>query len=116
MRGFFIRWFLNTLALWMVSQIYPGISFRPGAGFGDVLLAGLALGLANALVRPILLFLTFPLNLLTLGLFTFVINALILYLVAALTALEVRGFLDALIGAFLLALVSFGLSLMVGER
>ncbi len=116
MRGFLIRWALNTIALWVVSQIYPGVSFRVGAGLMDFLLAGLVLGLANALVRPILLLITLPLNLLTLGLFTLVINALILYLVAALTALDVRGFLAALIGAVLLSVVSFGLSLLVRER
>lgn len=116
MRGFLIRWALNTVALWVVSQIYPGVSFRAGAGLMDFLLAGLVLGLANALVRPILLLITLPLNFLTLGLFTLVVNALILYLVAALTALDVRGFPAALIGAVLLSVVSFGLSLLVREK
>ncbi|MFN3930034.1 MAG: phage holin family protein [Thermoflexus sp.] len=116
MRHFLTRWALNTIALWVVSQLYPGVSFRAGAGLGDFLLAGLVLGLANALIRPILLLITLPLNLLTLGLFTFVVNAFILYLVAALTALDVHGFLAALIGAVLLSIVSFGLSLLVRER
>ncbi|WP_376792314.1 phage holin family protein [Thermoflexus sp.] len=116
MRHFLMRWALNTIALWVVSQLYPGVSFRAGAGLGDFLLAGLVLGLANALVRPILLLITLPLNFITLGLFTFVVNAIILYLVAALTALNVHGFLAALIGAILLSIVSFGLSLLVRER
>jgi len=90
MQRFLIRWALNSVALWVVSRIYPGVSFRPDAGLEGILLAGLVLGLANALIRPLLLFFTFPLNLLTLGLFTFVVNALILYLVAALTPLEVE--------------------------
>jgi putative membrane protein len=116
MQRFLIRWALNSVALWVVSRIYPGVSFRPDAGLEGILLAGLVLGLANALIRPLLLFFTFPLNLLTLGLFTFVVNAIILYLVAALTPLEVSGFLQALIGAILLSIVSFGLSLLVRER
>ncbi|MCS7251880.1 MAG: phage holin family protein [Anaerolineae bacterium] len=116
MRSFLIRWVLNTIALWLVSQLYDGVSFRAGAGLSDLLLAGLVLGLANALIRPILLFITLPLTLLTLGLFTFIVNAVILYLVAALTALEVRGFLAALIGAVLLSIVSFGLSLLVRDK
>ncbi|WP_448594044.1 phage holin family protein [Thermoflexus hugenholtzii] len=116
MQRFLIRWALNSVALWVVSQIYPGVSFRPDAGLEGILLAGLVLGLANALIRPLLLFFTFPLNLLTLGLFTFVVNAVILYLVAALTPLEVGGFLQALIGAVLLSIVSFGLTLLVREK
>jgi len=100
----------------VISRIYPGVSFQPDAGLEGILLAGLVLGLANALIRPLLLFLTFPLNLLTLGLFTFVVNAFILYLVAVLTPLEVSGFLQALIGAVLLSIISFGLSLLVRER
>jgi len=116
MRHFLMRWILNTIALWVVSRIYPGVSFRAGSGLTDFLLAGLVFGLANALIRPILLFITLPLNLLTLGLFTFVVNAVILYLVAALTPLEVHGFLAALIGAVLLSIVSFGLSLLVREN
>jgi len=115
MRHFLVRWALNTIALWVVSQIYGGVSFRAGAGLADFLLAGLVLGLANALIRPVLLFITLPLNLLTLGLFTFVVNAVILYLVAALTPLEVHGPFAALVGAVLLSIVSFGLSLLVRE-
>lgn len=115
MRRFLLRWLLNTIALWVVSQIYPGVSFRAGSGLEDFLLAGLVLGLANALIRPLLLLLTLPLNLLTLGLFTFVVNAFILYLVAALTPLEVHGLGAALVGAVLLAVVSFGLSLLMKD-
>ncbi len=115
MRGFLIRWLLNTLALWVLSEIYPGVDFAPGAGLGDYLLAGLLLGLANALIRPVLLLLTLPLNVLTLGLFTLVINALMLLLVAAFTALEVHGFLAAVVGALLLSIISFALNLLSNE-
>jgi len=112
MRSFFIRWLLNTLALWVVAQLYGGVNFAAGSGLADYLVAGLVLGLANALVRPLLLLLTLPVNLLTLGLFTLVVNALVLLLVAQATALEVRGFSGAFWGALLLSIVSWVLDVV----
>ncbi|MGQ9510886.1 MAG: phage holin family protein [Thermaceae bacterium] len=103
---------LNTLALWILTLVYPGIYFREGSGLLDYLVAGAILGLANALLRPLLLLLTLPLNLLTLGLFTLVVNGVVLFLVAEATALEVKGFAAALVGAILLSLISFGLNLL----
>ena len=73
-------------------------------------MAGAIWGLANALIRPVLLLLALPLNLLTLGLFTLVVNGVILYLVAQVTALEVQSFPSALVGAILLSLVSLALN------
>ncbi len=117
MRRLLARWVLNAIALWAVSLVYGGLGFAPGSGLLDYLVAGAVLGLANALVRPVLLFLTLPLNLLTLGLFTWVVNALVLLLVAAVTPLEVQGFLGALVGSILLALVSLVLdALLSGSR
>lgn len=110
MRGLLARLLLNTLALWVVSLVYPGVSFAREAGLLDYLVAGAVWGLANALLRPILLFLTLPLNLMTLGLFTLVVNGTVLYLVARVTALQVSGFGEALIGALILSLVSLLLS------
>ncbi|WP_243028815.1 phage holin family protein [Thermus albus] len=115
MRGLLARLLLNTLALWVVSLVYPGVSFTPGAGLLDYLVAGAIWGLANALLRPILLFLTLPLNLLTLGLFTLVVNGIVLYLVAQATALEVHGFTGALIGALILSLVSLFLTWLLRD-
>jgi putative membrane protein len=110
MHGLFLfllaRLVFNTLALWLVSLLYSGVRFAPGAGLADYLVAGATLGLANTLIRPVLLLLALPLNLLTLGLFTLVVNGVILYLVAQVTALEVQSFSSALIGAILLSLVS----------
>jgi putative membrane protein len=81
-----------------------------GSGLADYLVAGAIWGLANALIRPVLLLLALPLNLLTLGLFTLVVNGVILYLVAQVTALEVQSFPSALVGAILLSLVSLALN------
>jgi putative membrane protein len=110
MRGLLARLVLNTLALWLVSLLYPGVKFTPGAGLADYLVAGAIWGLANAMIRPVLLLLALPLNLLTLGLFTLVVNGVNLYLVAQVTALEVQSFPSALIGATLLSLVSLALN------
>lgn len=114
MPGLAIRWVLNAFALWVVSEIVPGI-YAEGVlvTFG----AALVLGILNALVRPILLLLTLPINLLTLGLFTFVVNALMLEL----TGWLVRGFVvdsfgSALFAALLLSAVSFVLNAFVGDR
>ncbi|GEM82947.1 phage holin family protein [Meiothermus hypogaeus] len=114
MRDLLLRLVLNTLTLWIVTQLYGGIYFARGSGLGDYLLAGLIFGLANALLKPILLLLTLPFNILTLGLFTLVVNAVILIIVASLTPLDVRGFGGALIGALLLSVISFGLNLLIG--
>lgn len=116
MRGFLLRLLLNSVALWIVAQLYSGVFFAPGSGLLDYLVAVLILGLANALIRPILLLLTLPLNLVTLGLFTLVVNAVVLVLVASFTNLEVRGFGGAFIGAIILAIVSYLLNTLVGDR
>ncbi len=90
------RWFLNALALLFVAYVVPGIRVD---GIYAALITALVLGVMNALVRPILLLLTLPINLVTLGLFTFVINALMLWLVSTM----VKGFSVASFGAALLA-------------
>jgi len=116
MPALFLRWLLNTVALWAVSELYSGVWFAEGSTLLDYLVAGLLLGLANALIRPLLLLLTLPLNLLTLGLFTLAVNAFVLWLVAWATALEVEGFWGAFWGALLLSIVSFVLNLLIKEN
>jgi putative membrane protein len=98
------RWVLNAAALLLVAYLYPGVSV---ASFFAAAIAALVLGLVNALVRPILVILTFPVTLLTLGLFLFVINALLFWLVAELVpGFNVNGFLAALIGSILYSLIT----------
>jgi putative membrane protein len=114
MPGFFLRWALNAFALWVVSTIVPGIH---AAGMFATFVAALVLGILNALLRPVLLVLTLPLNLLTLGLFTFLINALMLELTGAMVkGFTVDGFGSAILGALLLSLVSFALNVLVYDR
>lgn len=111
--GFLIRWLVNALALYLVTRVYEGVSFVPGADVGSILIAALVLGMVNALIRPVLLLLSLPVNMLTLGLFTLVVNGVVLWLVANVTALNVSGFGAAVIGAVVLAVVSWVLDRIV---
>jgi putative membrane protein len=114
MPGLLLRWALNAFALWVVSVIVPGIH---ADGIAATFVAALVLGILNALVRPIVLLLTLPINLLTLGLFTFVINALMLEMTSGLVrGFTVDNFGSALICALLLSLVSFVLNVFVNEH
>ena len=97
-----VRWLLLAAALLLVANIYPGVVVT---SFGSALIAALVLGLLNALLRPILVLLTLPVTVLTLGLFLFVINALMFYFAAQLLeGLNVTGFVAALIGSLLYSL------------
>ena len=94
-----IRWFLLAAALLLVAHLYPGVVV---SSFRSALLAALVLGLFNALLRPILVLLTLPVTLLTLGLFLFVINALMFWWAASLLdGFQVRDFSAALLGSLL---------------
>ena len=94
-----VRWLLLAAALLLVAQLYPGVAV---ASFGSALIAALVLGLLNTLLRPILVLLTLPVTVLTLGLFLFVINALMFYFAASiLQGFSVSGFGAALIGSLL---------------
>jgi putative membrane protein len=111
--GFLIRLLVNALALYLVTRVYAGVTFGPGADVLSILLAALVLGIVNALIRPVLLLLSLPVNLLTLGLFTLVVNGVVLWLVAGLTALNVAGFGAAIVGALILTVVSWVLDAAV---
>ncbi len=97
-----VRWMLLAAALLLVAHLYAGVSV---ASFGSALIAALVLGLFNTLVRPLLVLLTLPVTLLTLGLFLFVINALMFWAAASvLDGFHVAGFGAALIGSLLYSL------------
>ena len=98
------RWIVNSAALLAVASIYPGVHVE---SFFAAAVAALALGLVNAIVRPILVILTLPVTLLTLGLFIFVINALLFWLVAEIVqGFAVTGFIGALVGSILYSLIT----------
>jgi putative membrane protein len=112
--GFLVRALVNGLAIWLATEIVPGIEARSAT---TVLAAALVLGVINAIVRPILLVLTLPLTLVTLGLFLFVLNALCLWLTAAIVpGLEVRGFWPAFWGALLVSALSWAVNGFVSDR
>ena len=97
-----IRWLLLAAALLLVANLYPGVQV---ASFTSAMIAALVLGLLNALLRPILVLLTLPVTVLTLGLFLFVINALMFYFAASLLdGFNVNGFVAALVGSLLYSL------------
>lgn len=102
---FLLRLLLNGVAVFLAAQFIPGITV---AGPGAALVAGIVLGLVNAIIRPLLIFFTLPLTLLTLGLFIFVVNAICLALAAWLVpGFTLSGFGAAFIGALAISVVSW---------
>jgi putative membrane protein len=101
-------WLINAVALMAVAYLLPGITV---ADFVTALVAALVLGLVNAVIRPILIFLTLPATLLTLGLFIFVINGLLFWFVGSfIEGFRVAGFWWGMIGAIVYSIVSWALS------
>jgi len=112
--GFLIRVFANALAILAAAYILPGIEVSGGL---VVLAAGLVLAIINAVVRPVLIFLTLPFTLVTLGLFLFVLNAFCLWLTSWLVkGFEVHGFWPAVFGAMLVSVVSWLLNAFLNDR
>lgn len=115
----FWRLLINAAALWAATRIVPGISFD-----GDwrlLFVVALIFGVLNAAVRPVLWFMTLPLLIVTLGLFTFVLNAVMLWLTGAISdrlglGFHVAGFGAAFLGALVVSIVSFMLSLFVASE
>lgn len=125
MRGAFIRFVLNVAGLVLAIRLVPGINFQ--GEWWQLLIIALIFGIVNALIQPLLTGLTCLINLLTLGLFTFVINALMLLLTAWIAsqlnlAFSIEGrsdldrFISALLGAIVISVFSFVLSLFVHEK
>lgn len=105
MRGFLIRGLVTALGLWVASALLPGVH---STGFLAILGAGLLLGLVNAIVRPLIIILTLPVTILTLGFFILVINAAMVGLVAKmLNGFSVDGFGWAIITAIIVTIVSW---------
>src|SRR5689334_13144535 len=105
MAGFLIRLLITALGLWIAQAVIPGMKF---ADSGTLILAALLLGIVNAVVRPLVVLLTLPITVLSLGLFLLVINALMLSLVAALLeGFVLRGFFSALFGALVVSITSW---------
>ena len=109
---FIVFWGVNTLSLWVADDLFEGLSF---ASARALFIAGLMLGIVNAVVKPLLIILTLPLSVVTLGFFVLVINALMLLLVAWLVpGLTVTGFWDGFFAALFVSLFSLVVNALLG--
>ena len=114
MKGIIIRWLIQTLAIVLTAYLLEGIRVMD---FTSALLAAAFLGVLNAFFRPILIILTLPINILSLGLFTFIINALLLMMVSGVVSgFEVRGFWSAVFGSLIISIVSWLLSSFISDK
>ena len=106
-----LAWLINALALLALPYVVPSVQVN---GVGTALVAALVLGLVNTLVRPVLVLLTLPVTVLTLGLFIFVLNGLLFWIVANFVdGFHVAGFWSAMLGAIVYAIISWAASLLV---
>ncbi len=114
MNGLFIRWLTSSGAIILTSYMLDGIHV---AGFFAAFLAAAVLGILNALFRPIALLITLPINILTLGFFTFVINALMLKMASGvISGFDVDGFWSAILGSLMISAISWLLNSFVDRR
>lgn len=114
MRGIALRWLTLTGAILLASYLLRGIHV---SGFLSALGAAAALGIFNAIFRPIALILTLPINILTFGLFTFIINALMLKMASGvISGFDVIGFWPAIFGSLIISLTSFALNSLIAEN
>ena len=114
MNGILIRWLTLTVAIVFTSYLLDGIHI---SGFFSALLAAAMLGILNAFFRPLALLLTLPINIMSLGFFTFVINALMLKMASAvITGFDVNGFWTAVFGSLLISVISWLLNSFINDR
>ena len=109
-----VVWLINTVALILVAYLLPGVNVTT---FGAALAAALVLGLVNAVIRPILILLTLPVTILTLGLFIFVVNGLLFWFVGSfIQGFQVAGFWWGVLGAIVYSLISWLLTALILHR
>lgn len=118
MRGLFIRWIISAIALYLTYLLAKALDIGIIVTGPGALLAVVVLAIVNALIRPLVIVLTLPLNCLTLGLFTIVINALMFWIVGSgwLPGFEVKGFLAALFGSVVMGIIVGIASRWTGKR
>lgn len=108
-----LLWLTSSIVLFLTAKLVPGFTIK---SFPKAMLAALVVGFLNALVKPVLIFLTLPINILTFGLFTFVVNAVILRLAAGiLKGFDIKGWSAALIGAVMMAIINMVFLLVFGN-
>jgi putative membrane protein len=110
---FLLHWGITSLSLWVASYVFSGIRF---ADVSALVIAALLLGFANAIVRPLLIVLTLPLTVLTLGFFLLVVNALMLLLVSALVnGFSIASFWTAFFASIFISILSFAIGAVLGS-
>jgi len=119
MTSFIVRLLINAIALAVTINIVPGISFN--GGYGSLFGLALIFGIVNAVIKPIFSFLTCGFYILTLGLFTFIANAIMLYFTSAIASafgidFVLENLWTAVVGALVISIISFILSMMFGEK
>jgi len=111
---FILRWLINTVSLILITYLVPGISV---ASFYTALIAALFLGIVNAVIRPVLIILTLPINILTLGLFTLIINALMFWFVSSFVkGFDIIGFWPAFWAALIYWLITLFTNSLISEE
>jgi len=114
MNGILVRWLISTVSILITAYLMDGIHV---SGFFTALFAAAILGILNAFFRPLMFIITLPITVITLGLFTFVINAVLLMMVAAvISGFDIAGFWSALFGSLLISLVSWLITSFINER
>lgn len=109
-----IKWFIMALSVMVASYIIPGVNVK---GFFTAMWVALFIGIVNVLVKPFLIFITLPINILTLGLFTFVINALLIMLASSvIKGFDVKGFWIAMIFSVVLSVINFIFGHVLGAK
>lgn len=116
--SFILGLLVNAAALWVAVRLVPGIT-HTGSGWSLIGVA-LVFGILNTIVRPVLVFLSFPVLVLTLGLFTLILNAFLLWLTSSVSnalglGFQVHGFVAAFLGALVVSIVSFALSVVTAR-
>lgn len=114
MRGFLLRWLMNSFALLVVTYIIKGIEI---ANITTIFVAALVLGIINAFLRPLIILVTLPINILTWGLFTFIINGFMFYLAAKMVkGFSIANFWTAFFGALLYSIISLCLNILINKE
>ncbi|HBO84502.1 MAG TPA: hypothetical protein DD641_05920 [Deltaproteobacteria bacterium] len=113
MKNLLLRWIINGFSIILASIVLKGIILE---GYAPAFVAGALLGIFNAVIRPVLIIITLPINILTLGLFTLVINGFMLWSVGSvIKGFEVTGFIPALTGALFISVISLVASLFIKD-
>lgn len=114
MQGLLIRWIVLTLAILVTAYFFDGIHV---SGFFSAFFTAATLGILNAFFRPVLLVITLPINILSMGLFTFIINAVLLLMASGvIPGFKIAGFWSAVFGSIMVSLVSWILNLLINPQ